>query len=126
MSGVKHWTLIEAEYSWLLYPAARGDGMRRFAEFAADPQGEPRDPAVYPLFAYAPRYEFDLRPGDVLFFPAWMWHKTVNREDEGLGVTCRYTAPTVMSNRYFRGLQLLSGGFWKSFCATVEETSTAP
>ena len=118
VSGSKRWTLIEAEYSWLLYPAARGDGMRRFAEFRADERGEPSDRDAYPLMEYAPRYEFDLHPGDVLFFPAWMWHKTINLNEEGLGVTCRYTAPTKMSNRYFRGLQLLSGGFWKS-CVEV-------
>lgn len=114
VSGSKRWTLIEPEYSWLLYPAARGDGMRRFAEFRADEQGEPSDRDAYPLVEYAPRYEFDLHPGDVLFFPAWMWHKTINLNEEGLGITCRYTAPAKMSNRYFRGLQLLSGGFWKS------------
>jgi hypothetical protein len=114
VSGAKRWTLMEAEYSWLLYPVARGDGMRRFSEFLADEQGEPRDKAKYPLVEYAPRYEFELHPGDILFFPAWMWHKTINLNDEGLGVTCRYTAPTVMSNRYFRCLQLLSPGFWKS------------
>jgi Cupin-like domain len=112
VSGAKRWTLIEAEYSWLLYPAARGNGLRRFAEFLADEQGEPRDKAAYPLAAYAPRYEFVLYPGDVLYFPAWMWHKTINLDDEGLGVTCRYTPPTVMSNRYFRCLQLLSPAFW--------------
>ncbi|SFW37515.1 cupin-like domain-containing protein [Nitrosovibrio sp. Nv17] len=114
VSGSKRWTLIESEYSWLLYPAARGDGMRRFAEFRADGQGEPSDPDAYPLVEYAPRHEFELHPGDVLFFPAWMWHKTINLDEEGLGITCRYTAPARMSNRYFRGLQLLSAGFWKS------------
>jgi hypothetical protein len=114
VSGSKRWTLIEAEYSWLLYPAALGNGMRRFAEFRADEQGEPTDRDAYALVEYAPCYEFDLHPGDVLFFPAWMWHKTINLNEEGLGITCRYTAPTATSNRYFRGLQLLSGGFWKS------------
>jgi hypothetical protein len=114
VSGSKHWTLIESEYSWLLYPAARGNGMRRFAEFSADEHGEPSDRDAYALTEYAPRYEFDLHPGDVLFFPAWMWHKTINLDEEGLGITCRYTAPAEISNRYFRGLQLLSGGFWKS------------
>ncbi len=118
VSGSKHWTLIESEYSWLLYPTARGNGMRRFAAFRADEQGEPSDRDAYALVEYAPRYEFDLHPGDVLFFPAWMWHKTVNLDEEGLGITCRYSAPTVMSNRYFRGLQLLSAGFWKS-CVEV-------
>jgi hypothetical protein len=118
VSGSKRWTLIESEYSWLLYPAALGNGMRRFAGFSADDQGEPKDRDTFPLVEYAPRYEFDLHPGDVLFFPAWMWHKTINLNEEGLGVTCRYTAPTKMSNRYFRGLQLLSGGFWKS-CVEV-------
>jgi Cupin-like domain len=119
VSGSKRWSLIEAEHSWLLYPAARGDGMRRFAEFAADPEGNPRDPLAFPLIEYAPRYEFELHPGDVVFFPAWMWHKTINLANEGLGVTCRYTAPTVMSNRYFRALQLLSGSFWKTSVQVV-------
>jgi hypothetical protein len=114
VSGSKRWTLIESEYSWLLYPAARGDGMRRFAEFRADENGEPSDRDAYALMEFAPRYEFELHPGDVLFFPPWMWHKTINLNEEGLGITCRYTAPTETSNRYFRGLQLLSGGFWKS------------
>jgi hypothetical protein len=114
VSGSKRWTLIESEYSWLLYPSARGNGVRRFAEFRADEYGEPSDRDTYALVEYAPRYEFDLHPGDVLFFPAWMWHKTINLNEEGLGITCRYTAPTKISNRYFRGLQLLSGGFWKS------------
>ncbi|HJT51890.1 MAG TPA: cupin-like domain-containing protein [Nitrosospira sp.] len=118
VSGSKRWTLIESEYSWLLYPAAVGNGMRRFAEFSADARGEPSDRDAYALMEYAPRYEFDLHPGDVLFFPAWMWHKTINLNEEGLGITCRYTAPTQMSNRYFRALQLLSGGFWKS-CVEV-------
>ncbi|SDX99796.1 cupin-like domain-containing protein [Nitrosomonas sp. Nm33] len=122
VSGTKRWTLIESEYSWLLYPAARGDGMRRFAAFRADEQGEPSDRDAYPLVEYAPRYEFDLHPGDVLFFPAWMWHKTINLDEEGLGVTCRYSAPTVMSNRYFRGLQLLSTGFWKSCPEVISST----
>ncbi len=119
VSGSKRWSLIEAEHSWLLYPAARGDGMRRFAEFAADAEGGPRNPMAYPLVEYAPRYEFELHPGDVLFFPAWMWHKTINLDDEGLGITCRYTAPTAMSNRYFRALQLLSGSFWKTSVQVV-------
>ncbi|SFN72585.1 cupin-like domain-containing protein [Nitrosospira briensis] len=118
VSGSKRWTLIESEYSWLLYPAARGNGMRRFAKFSADEHGEPSDRDAYALMEYAPRYEFDLHPGDVLFFPAWMWHKTINLHEEGLGITCRYTAPTQISNRYFRGLQLLSAGFWKS-CVEV-------
>ncbi len=50
VSGSKRWTLIESEYSWLLYPAARGDGMRRFAEFSADEQGEPSDRDAYRLW----------------------------------------------------------------------------
>jgi hypothetical protein len=48
-----------------------------------------------------------------------MWHKTINLDSEGLGVTCRYTAPTAMSNRYFRALQLLSGPFWRTSVEVV-------
>jgi Cupin-like domain len=114
VSGSKRWTLVEAEYSWLMYPAARGDGLRRFSEFEAAEDGTPRDRERFPLFDYAPRLEFELHPGDVLFFPAWMWHKTVNLDDDGLGVTCRFAAPAPVSNRYFRALQLISPAFWRS------------
>lgn len=117
VSGRKHWTLVDPEYSWLMYPAARGDGMRRFSEFKAGEDGNPRDRNAFPLFEYAPKMEVELDPGDVLYFPAWMWHKTVNLDDEGLGVTLRYAPPAPMSNRYFRALQLISPPFWKS---TVE------
>lgn len=119
VSGSKRWTLVEAEYSWLLYPAARGDGMRRFSEFMADAEGNPREKEKFALFEYAPKYEFELHPGDILFFPAWMWHKTINLHDEGLGVTCRYTAPVVVSNRYFRALQMISPDFWRSIVQVV-------
>jgi hypothetical protein len=119
VSGSKRWTLVESEYSWLLYPAARGDGLRRFSEFRADAEGYPEDRARFPLAEYAPRIELELHPGDVLYFPAWMWHKTINLDAEGLGVTCRYVAPTVMSNRFFRALQMISPALWKSTVQVV-------
>ena len=119
VSGTKRWTLVEAEHSWLMYPAARGDGMRRFSEFRAAEDGTPRDRERFPLFDYAPKLEFELHPGDALFFPAWMWHKTVNLDDEGLGVTCRFAPPTPMSNRYFRALQMISPAFWRSTVQVV-------
>jgi hypothetical protein len=119
VSGSKRWTLVEAEYSWLMYPAARGDGLRRFSEFKAAEDGTPRDGDRFPLFEYAPKLEFELHPGDALFFPAWMWHKTVNLDDEGLGITCRFAPPTPMSNRYFRTLQMISPAFWRSTVQVV-------
>jgi hypothetical protein len=119
VSGSKRWTLVEAEHSWLMYPAARGDGMRRFAEFKAAEDGTPRDTQRFPLFEYAPKLEFELHPGDALFFPAWMWHKTVNLDEEGLGVTCRFAPPTPMSNRYFRALEMISPAFWRSTVQVV-------
>jgi hypothetical protein len=119
VSGSKRWTLVEAEHSWLMYPAARGDGLRRFSEFGAAEDGTPLDGERYPLFGYAPKLEFELHPGDALFFPAWMWHKTVNLDDEGLGVTCRFAPPAPMSNRYFRALQMISPAFWRSTVQVV-------
>src|SRR5581483_11431660 len=75
VSGSKRWTLVDAEYSWLMYPAALGDGMRRFSEFKPADDGTPQDKEHFDLFDFAPRAEVELHPGDVLFFPAWMWHK---------------------------------------------------
>ncbi|HVM67770.1 MAG TPA: cupin-like domain-containing protein [Acidimicrobiales bacterium] len=119
VSGSKRWTLVESEYSWLMYPAALGDGMRRFSLFKPSEDGTPRDRGCFDLFEYVPRVEFDLHPGDVLFFPAWMWHKTVNLDDEGLGVTSRYSLPGPMSNRYFRALQMISPDFLRSIVQVV-------
>jgi hypothetical protein len=119
VSGSKRWTLVEAEHSWLMYPAARGDGMRRFSEFEAAEDGTPRDGERFSLFDYAPKLEFELHPGDALFFPAWMWHKTVNLDEEGLGVTCRFAPPTPTSNRYFRALEMISPAFWHSTVQVV-------
>jgi hypothetical protein len=48
-----------------------------------------------------------------------MWHKTVNLDEEGLGVTCRFASPTPMSNRYFRALQMISPAFWRSTVQVV-------
>ena len=119
VSGAKRWTLVDAEHSWLMYPAARGDGMRRFSEFEAAEDGTPRDRESFALFDYAPKLEFELHPGDALFFPAWMWHKTVNLDDEGLGVTCRFAPSGPMSNRYFRALQMISPACWRSTAQVV-------
>ena len=62
VSGSKRWTLVHSEHSWLMYPAARGDGMRRFSEFRADDDGTPEDRERFALFDYAPRIEFELHP----------------------------------------------------------------
>ncbi|HEX6393877.1 MAG TPA: cupin-like domain-containing protein [Acidimicrobiales bacterium] len=119
VSGSKRWTLVEAEHTWLMYAAARGDGMRRFSEFKAGPDGTPQDSERFALFDYAPRLEVDLHPGDVLVFPAWMWHKTINLDDEGLGMTLRFAPLARMSNRYFRALQMISPDFWRSIVQVV-------
>jgi hypothetical protein len=93
LSGTRHWTLVDAEYSWLLYPSSEGTGMRRFSEFLPDMEGNPMEAGEHPLLDYAPRYELELRPGDVLFHPAWMWHKTVGLEDHCTGIRFNFVAP---------------------------------
>jgi hypothetical protein len=52
-----------------MYPAPRGDGTRRFSEFNPVADGTPLDGERFGLFEYAPKVEFDLHPGDVLFLP---------------------------------------------------------
>jgi hypothetical protein len=112
LSGTRRWTLIDAEYSWLLYPSSEGTGMRRFSGFIPDMQGNPMEAEKYALVDYAPRYELELHPGDVLFHPAWMWHKTVGLEDHCTGIRFNFVAPTPMPQRFFRFLQLISPEFW--------------
>jgi hypothetical protein len=48
-----------------------------------------------------------------------MWHKTVNRDPDGLGITCRFTTPTAMSHRHLRAPQRLPGSFWTSSIEVV-------
>lgn len=113
VSGTRRWTLVDAEYSWLLYPSSQGTGMRRFSEYLPDAEGNPADGERYPLAKFAPRYEFELHPGDVLLHPAWMWHKTIGLEDHCLGIRYNFLAPTPMPHRFFRFLQIISPDFWK-------------
>ncbi len=113
VSGTRRWTLVDAEYSWFLYPSSAGTGMRRFSEYLPDAEGNPADAKKYSLVKYAPRYEFELHPGDVLLHPAWMWHKTIGLEDHCLGIRYNFLSPTPMPHRYFRFLQIISPEFWK-------------
>jgi hypothetical protein len=112
LSGTRRWTLVDAEYSWLLYPSSEGTGMRRFSEFIPDMEGNPMEAEKFSLVDYAPRYELELRPGDILFHPAWMWHKTVGLEDHCTGIRFNFVAPAPLPQRFFRFLQLISPEFW--------------
>lgn len=71
--GKKKWILIAPEERIFIYPIAK-----RYNHFLTNLNPENVDKNQYPLFKYAKRYEVDLEPGDVLWFPAYYWHYVRN------------------------------------------------
>lgn len=71
--GKKKWILIAPEERIFIYPIAK-----RYNHFLTHLNPENFDPQQFPLFPYAKRYEVDLEPGDVLWFPAFYWHYVRN------------------------------------------------
>jgi len=98
-SGYKRVSLIHNTYSMYFFPTS---GSQYDSGFLSS--GE------WDFIDHIPRTYVDMRPGDVILFPPWLWHATETipategfaRVPEGqverqaninLGVTCRFSAP---------------------------------
>ena len=55
------------------------------------------------LLHHIPHYEITLEEGDVLYNPAWMWHKVSNYGGFSIGVPMRESKgfETIRNNMYF-------------------------
>ena len=103
LEGVKRWTFVHPEYSFLLYPY-----LSRMNTYQTSLVGFPdigRDYAEVPLFRYCPRFSVDLQKGDVLLSPSWWYHAVENRTERTLAVATRWpNAGQADSNRLYNFL----------------------
>ncbi|HUP58284.1 MAG TPA: cupin-like domain-containing protein [Bdellovibrionota bacterium] len=83
--GRKRWTFFSPASSAIVNPEPEGRGYN----FSRANPGAP-DPERYPGFAKLTRLTCQMRKGDVLFVPAWMWHEVENLS-ESWGVSYRFT-----------------------------------
>jgi len=89
VDGHKKWTLVDPEFSHLVYSASHA------LEFGTM-QGLHAESSAFPLYEYCPRYEVTLNPGDLLFNPPMWWHRIENQSASGdeqasiIGVTLKY------------------------------------
>lgn len=90
--GEKRWSLISPRYTAIVDPDPirniyRGAPFRKnnypFNPFDPD-YGKP-----YDLYEYVDRYDFVLKPGDILWNPPFWWHAVVNQSDS-IGLAYRW------------------------------------
>ena len=106
IKGRKKWTFVDSAHSFFLYPtfpSVMRNSISRITWHALHVENSSRIiNEHYPLFRYAPKYEYVLQPGDMLYNPAWNWHLVENLDDESIGVATRwYSSRTISMNYIF-------------------------
>lgn len=85
IEGEKKWNLISPQYSSLLNPQVSQQG-----HFYTEADILNPDEKSYPGLSQVPMYECQLKKGDILFVPSWMWHQVENTTDSW-GLSYSYT-----------------------------------
>jgi hypothetical protein len=116
VQGQKRWTFVHPEHLMMMYPVVTSDV---FYGGSMLPYPEP-DPSImeqdFPLWAYCPRYETVLEPGDVLFNPSWWWHRIMNESSPTIGCATRWIIlPMTRTNRLFDFYHFYSSYFFCNF-----------
>jgi hypothetical protein len=87
--GKKKWTLVHPMYSWWLRPTISPDGRAYFYSML--------DPLVRSALDRVPRYEIITERNDILYVPAWFWHRVEYLPDEtAVSVSLFEAAPIPM------------------------------
>jgi hypothetical protein len=84
--GSKLWTLYSAASAAILQPTIN----KRVYNFT-DVDIKNPDENIYPGFKKLSHYKFELKKGDILYVPAWMYHEVENLSD-GWGSNYRFNA----------------------------------
>lgn len=94
--GEKRWSIIDPHHNSIVDP----DPVRnvyRSGPFRKDNYPfNPFDPDYgkpYDLYKYVDRYDFTLKPGDILWNPPFWWHAVINQSDS-IGVGYRWVSPS--------------------------------
>lgn len=80
VQGRKRWQLVPAHYNAVMNPSPEPAEYNHCAVQAFEPDLE-----AFPAYDCIDRFEVVTEPGDLLFFPAWMWHYVENL-DHTIGV----------------------------------------
>lgn len=84
---------IQGQKKWTFYPASDrlfiGVRSRRYNYFYTDADSENVNDPKFPLLKYAQPVTVTINPGDVLFFPALIWHQVENVSDS-IGVAYKF------------------------------------
>jgi hypothetical protein len=73
ITGRKRWVLIPSHYMAVMNPSPRPAEIAHTAVNDVDP-----DLDAYPAYDCIDRIELIQHPGDILYFPPWMWHYVEN------------------------------------------------
>lgn len=84
--GAKQWTLYSAHSVAIIQPTIN----KRVYNYS-DVDIRSPDEESWPGFSQLSHYKFELKKGDILFVPAWMYHEVQNLED-GWGSNYRFNA----------------------------------
>jgi hypothetical protein len=94
--GRKKWTFVHPAHSFFVYPwylkLARSAGSLISWHLLKQPNSAELIQRDFPLFRYAPKFEYVMEPGDLLYNPSWNWHMVENLDDESIGVASRWYA----------------------------------
>jgi hypothetical protein len=86
---------IEGTKRWVFYPTNHrlflGVRPRRYNYFYSEADPYDLNNPKYPLLKFAKRYEVLVHPGDVLFFPSFVWHQVENVSDT-IGVAYKFAS----------------------------------
>mmetsp|Transcript_2710 Transcript_2710/g.3722 ORF Transcript_2710/g.3722 Transcript_2710/m.3722 type:complete len:469 (+) Transcript_2710:29-1435(+) len=119
IKGRKKWTFVDSSHSFFLYPTFPSVMRTTFSRLnwymLHNEHSKEMIMKYYPLLRYAPKYEYILQPGDVLFNPSWNWHMVENLDDESIGVASRWKMPGFYpyTNALFSLLHFISLEFWE-------------
>ena len=89
VNGEKKWSFVPPRYTHCMYPNFGDyDGQLTYIRSPVVSEKYEQQRERYPLYQYVPKYTTHLKPGDVLFNPAWWWHE-VRNIGEAIGIPIR-------------------------------------
>ena len=108
VKGEKHWGFIDPAYTSLINCKSSAQGLYSNSVDDFFSESSP--------FSRIPRYETVLKPGDVLYNPAWYWHAVKNLTEYTIAVANRSMSfdfftgelPFIKNNLFFSFLQIFS------------------
>ncbi len=125
--GEKHWVMFDLKDTPVIDPFPGKNLYRSANGFLGEPFNcyEP-DYKTYPGFEFINRYDFVLKPGDILYIPPFMWH-AVKNITPSIGVAYRWLsyATSMKSSSLFFLMDMTKTNptVWQSLSKHKEDTN---